>query len=317
MPSGVSLDGGFVLTDDDPMAVSIPRPASYTYLPLSIESDKNAANGGIKRTFSENVLATFDAPERISLAEIDPPTIQMKNDSQMGMSTGRRKSFQPSKKPNITISKFALSARTGMDDTAYESGRTVKAKKSEKEPGAHSVTRSLSGFARKPWMSGSRSLSPSRRDGPTPVEEGSVSSAPTSGHPSNLSKVLHNAEKLENGEVSNSTDSLLRQGSVLSKKPRRPLSTFLQKTPTEPTLPRSPSFTSLRKSLSSDKLSTLSRSPLSSERVPPMPRSISDRSINLGLDMAKKKDELWTAFRNLDGDFQKYDVRITQLAQRY
>ncbi len=306
MPLKGSLRGGDAFREDS-IPVQIPRPASYTYLPLSTDSDTDVTSGGIKRTFSENVLATLDVTEEgVSSADTDLSTSQKRGDSPTGNSLDRRKSARPVVKPKITISKFALSDEQGKDDTAYESRGTVKARKSDREIISRSVSRSLSGFARKSWISGSRSPSPDTRSGQDFIQDGATSDLQASGLSRCPPKLLQTDKTVEKSEAPESAKSPSRKGTVLNKKTRRPLSAFLQKSTAETILPRSPSLTSLRKSLSSDKLPSLDRSLPSSERIPPMPRSMStERLQSMGVDMSKKKDELWSAFRALDGDFHK------------
>lgn len=307
MPLGVRLRSSDALRDDA-MPVQIHRPASYTYLPLSADLDGEVSGGAIKRTFSENVLATIDGTEqRLPPAFIDPSTVQTQAASPVGVSVDRRKSPRPAAKPNITISKFAIAAKAGNDDTAYESRGLPKPRKSHREAMSHSVTRSLSGFAPKSWIPTSRSPSPSTRNGWNATQDEVTSTVQPSEHHSSPPTSLQQIDgKVDKDEASKFAGSPSRNRSVISKKTRRPLSTFLQKSPGEPTLGRRPSFNSLRKSLSSDKLPSGSSSPWSAERVPPMPRSMSkERSLTMGLDTPRKKDELWTAFRTLDSDFQK------------
>lgn len=307
MPLGMRLRSSDALKDDG-MPVRIHRPASYTYLPLSADLDGEVSGGAIKRTFSENVLATIDGTEqRVPLAHIDPPTVQTQTDSPVEIAFDRRKSPRPAAKPNITISKFAIAAaKAGDDDTAYESRVLAKPRKSHREAMSHSVTRSLSGFGRKSWMSASRSPSPSTRKGWKGTQDEETSTLQSSGHHSSPPRSMQIDGKVDRDEAPESAGSPSRNASVISKRTRRPLSTFLQKLPGEPDLVRRPSFSSIRKSLSSDKLPSLSSSTVSAERVPPMPRSMStERSQHMGYDTPRKKDELWTAFRTLDGDFQK------------
>lgn len=307
MPLGVRLRSSDALRGDA-TPVQIHRPASYTYLPLSADLDGGVSGGAIKRTFSENVLATIDGTEqRVPPPHIDPSTVQTQAGSPVRISIDRRKSPRPTAKPNITISKFEIAAKGGNDDTAYESRGLAKPRKSHREAMSHSLTRSLSGFAPKSWIPASRSPSPDKRNVWNDTQDGVPSTVePSEDHSSPPISLQQMSEIVDKDEASKLTGSPSRNGSVISKKSRRPLSTFLQKSPGEPALSRRPSFSSLRKSFSGDKLPSLSSSPLSAERVPPMPRSMStERSQTMGLDTPRKKDELWTAFRALDSDFQK------------
>ncbi|KAI9873329.1 MAG: hypothetical protein M1830_000539, partial [Pleopsidium flavum] len=214
-------------------------------------------------------------------------------------------------KPKITISKFALSVDQGKDETAYEARGTAKARKSDREVTSRSVSKTLSGFARKSWISGSRSPSPGTRSGQDIVQDGATLDVQAKGLSISSPKLSQVDKTEEKGEVARSPS---RRGTVSSKKTRRPLSAFLQKSTAETTLPRSPSLTSLRKSLSGDKLRSLDKSLPSSERIPPMPRSMStERLQSIGFDTSKRKDELWSAFRALDGDFQKFKSKSSAL----
>lgn len=116
-----------------------------------------------------------------------------------------------------------------------------------------------------------------------------------------------------NGEV-----PLARKGTVL-KKAKRPLSAFIPSTKSSEkvALTKSPSLSSLRSKISLEKLvpSTVEKeaevimtSDASSPKVPPMPNFASvsaERTFQVAESTFKKKDELWTAFRSLDAEYQK------------
>lgn len=306
MASRRSLEGGDAY-GQTPISVQLPRAASFTFLPVSTNSDIDAVNGGIKRTFSENALARFDVVEEGASPEDAGLSMRQKRDKPLTANNlDRRKSTRPTIKPKITISKFALSASQGEDDTTYQSRTTSIPKKSDREAAPRSVSRSLSGFARKSWISASRSPSPGRRGEQNFLYDGAVSDGEVAAKTPSPPKVLPIDKGREMADSPELGKSPSRKGTVLVKKSHRPLSAFLQRSTVETGLPRSPSLTSLRKSLSNDKLPSLNRSSSPSEKIPPMPRSTStERLQNMGLDMSKKKDELWSTFRALDGHFQK------------
>lgn len=295
---------------NEPISVHIPRPASYTSFPDAINGlGDDSTSSGFQRTFSDNALSTIDRTEAdVSPAHIASSTMQIRSESPSGILLDRQKSARSRPKPNITISKFALAAKAGGHDTTYESRNAVIPQVPLQDVASHSVTKSLSGFARKSWLSRSRSPSPSTPDGSDLTHDGTSSSSTTSILSASPPRAHGKDLALANGEADGSVITASRRGSVFGKKTRRPLSAFLQKNPAEPPLPRPPSMSSLRRSFSSDKLSSLNGSMLHSERVPPMPQlgaAEHNRALGQNVYKNKKKDELWSVFRALDADFQK------------
>ncbi|KAK3046497.1 hypothetical protein LTR09_012023 [Extremus antarcticus] len=126
--------------------------------------------------------------------------------------------------------------------------------------------------------------------------------------------------------------SISRKNTTIKKKPR-PLSNLFKgqmvdenKTPTEPTRgrrlvssssvadhdipatykPQRPPVPSLPKSFSTDKLPSIRSGMPAQHRAAPMPRLLSPTEKPPGFMQPKKKDELWSTFRMLDGDFTKF-----------
>ena len=84
---------------------------------------------------------------------------------------------------------------------------------------------------------------------------------------------------------------------------RRPLSTFIRRNSSKST---NLSIASVPRSFSFDKLSSLHHNSFPSANSLLSHKSASsDRLQNIGTDLSAKKDELWSSFRALDGDFHK------------
>ncbi|KAI9730814.1 MAG: hypothetical protein M1834_005532 [Cirrosporium novae-zelandiae] len=106
----------------------------------------------------------------------------------------------------------------------------------------------------------------------------------------------------------------LRRKETVLQKARRPLSVILPRTKSETNIPKSPSMHSLRQSLSSDRLSSFMRSHHSNEGVPPLPSNPSMEKLQkVGSEVFRKKDELWSVFRTLDADYQKFLTKPSAL----
>lgn len=272
---------------------TIPRSASCDHIPNGTISNVPPKPHSIKRTLSENALVSLHGG--VSRQPFEPEKL-----STIDRGDGYHSSTRSINKPRITISKYTLA-------TEYD-GNAMYARETEKGPDpagsgrkSRSVSGSLSSFAKKSWTTASRSPSPKKRS--TLLEEATLS-RPRLDHArpfpsSSVNKLVQNGRKLPNGSASD----LARHGSMVGKKPRRPLSVFLGKAPAEPKIPLVPS---IPRSFSTDRLPAISQTHSSSGAPPTIPKSISsDRLQNLGVDSLRKRDELWGAFRALDGDFHK------------
>lgn len=272
---------------------AIPRSASCDHISNGAISNVPPEPHGIKRTLSENALATVQGGVSRQLFEPE-------NLGSIDRDVGIHSSTRSDNKPRITISKYTLATQyDGIPTYARETEKGADIVGSGPKP--RSVSGSLSNFAKKSWSTASRSPSPRKRS--TMLEETALSK-PRLDHPrpspsSSANKPIQNGRKPPNGSASD----LARHGSTVGKKPRRPLSVFLGKSPSEPKIPLVPS---IPKSFSSDRLPAISQTHSSSETPPSIPKSVSsDRLQNLGVDSLRKRDELWGAFRALDGEFHK------------
>lgn len=284
----------------------LPRSASYTHLPGTEESQPTE---GIKRTFSDNVLALspYGSP-KAGRSPYVPSKELLRSASRKG-------------KGQFTVTKFTLSAEdlestTGNDpERPAAIGTTEKLKPSS----ARSVSSTFRSFARRPWKtSSSRSPSPSpspkeakklaksRNVSPVRKQSISIRSEPVAASPPVASRPGSRSSNAEDSALPTSDESghiPLQRPSSQKKPSRRPLSAILQinRSETELSLSKRPSMQSLRSRISSDKLS---RPP--PVKVPPIPSSLSsDRLSSASVDVNKRKDSLWSVFRTLEADFQK------------
>lgn len=282
----------------------LPRSASYTHLPGVQESQPT---NGIKRTFSDNVLAlSSDGSPKAGRPPYVPSRELLRSASKRG-------------KGQITVTKFTLSAEdlesTTVDDTERQA--PVRSTEKPKPSTGRSVSSTFRNLARRPWKtSSSRSPSPSPKEvrklaksrnvSPTRKQSTSILSGLVAASQSSTSRPCSRPSDVEDMVLPGTaqTEHLPLQRSPSQHKPsRRPLSAILHrnKSETELGLSKKPSLQSLRRRKSSDKLSS---PPLI--KVPPIPSSLSsDRLSSVSVDSNKRKDPLWGVFRTLEADFQK------------
>jgi len=275
---------------------TIHRSASHTQLAGETASDATPTRtSSIHRSFSENILA--NTPGNVLRNK------STKQQSEGGVKTRRslrtlgsikRRSTHRESEPHYTITEFIVGADQSSEKNKYEPSIHEGGRTPDRELKTRSVSGSLSKFARKSWASTSRSPSPS----PSKRKlRGEAAVAPES-QPNHASS----AEGPQNA-----ANGVLRRNSFLGKKTRRPLSSLLsngpdgQDTPSVPPIP---------KSFSTDKLPSLDHQYSSLNNPPALPKSKSfDRLQGMGIETQRKKDELWSVFRHLDGEYQKFQSR--------
>lgn len=278
---------------------TVPRSASYTNLPRVQESQPAE---GIKRTFSDNVLASSpgEAPKNGR-----SPYLASK-DLLRSVSKGKAK---------VAVAKFTLSAEDLESETRKGRKRSsaVEITEKQKPTPSRSVSSAFRNLARKSWRTSSRSPSPSPKEvkkraksrnvSPEKKQSISIGSQPVTAPLSVMSRPPSPSDDVELRISPGKTPLPQQRQQSQAKKSRRPLSAIIQKKKSEPelTLSKTPSLQSLRSRASSDKLAKL---PLA--QVPPIPSSLStDRLSSASVDINKKKDPLWTVFRTLEADYQK------------
>ena len=305
MPETTSEFTSYVPTDSETPA--IPRSASYTQLPVTAHQEITLGTSGLKRNFSENALTNGDEPlERRSslkqpLDEENKKTPFINGNKGLG----RRKSARSKISPKVTVSKFTLAPDRIGDDHASLPNPEVKNATVNRESKVRSVSGSLSSFARKSWISASRSPSPSKRQ-PISGNEGAPDSSSLARSKSR--SAVDKKGESRDGKTNGIVNPPSRRGTALGKKPRRPLSTFLGKALPEPDFDSSHPVPLIPKSFSTDRLPWLLQNQSQSQlgMTSASLRSMSsERLQGIGLESSRKKDELWNIFRALDGEFQK------------
>lgn len=286
---------------------TIPRSASYTQLPTTAKVDATPGRtSSLSRSFSENVLVNIqgnvsrhsstrkgseDAPRR-SLRRLGSTKRQKESDTQ------------------FTISKFTIGPDPTSQDIADESKFRKDGTTQTTERKTPSVAGSISSLARKSWISKSRSPSPSPtktlRRKETGLRAESTHQVNGSSPAVDVKTFSLPAAEGRDGSLDSSSNiyakgSLSRRNSVLTRS-RRPLSSLLSKAhPSE-----TPSVPPIPKSYSTDRL-PLSSKQSTSSKPPAVPKSWSpERLQGLGTETPRRKDELWSVFRTLDGEYQKW-----------
>ena len=273
----------------------------------SPSSKTTLEQGGIRRTYSETVLSDLDNGDRQHLSKsVSISDITLGADIVKGIS--RQKSRRFTQKPKFTISKFSVTEKPKREETIDLPKAAIISDRLEGKVKARPVVGSLSSFARKSWTTASRSPSPS--PGRSSGEDLHSNSLPNvaSTHPS--SPIKADPVEIQVLPVTEGDRPIKRRKSFIGRKSKRPLSAFIGKGTPGGEDPR-PGVPTIPKSFSTDRLPSLVRDHHPLERPPLIPRSTSsDRLQGLLLESPRKKDELWSNFRSLDGEFQKY-VEIT------
>ncbi|KAL4906062.1 hypothetical protein BDW74DRAFT_137896 [Aspergillus multicolor] len=277
----------------------LSRAASYNNLPDLAASEPGSP--GLRRTFSD--LTFQKQPESPS-----------KEDVAAGKDILRRTSLRRSKhKSTVAVSRFTISTEDLTDAPATESPDAPPKIPQTRAPSPvarPSKARSMSGrlvsFARKPWMSSSpnRSTSPSSKTARLRTLQGedSASQTPSSRSSGSLDLVTGPESAVPT-----------RKRTILTKRPRRPMvAVVTQSRVDSPSTPSSPSPGSLLAKGSLERLTSSFN--VSTPVLPPTAKTTSfPGNISGNLDPPKKKDELWSAFRGLEADFQKFQTKSTAL----
>ena len=292
---------------EDADTTSIPRAASYAQLPkeTAFRASPRRTNS-LSRSFSENVLVNMQgrlSRQNVTTREEESQGNLKARRSLRRLSSLKRQSTKRDTGPQFTISKFTIGPDDSPDELVYKPKTRTNELTPDRERKARSVSGSLSNFARKSWMSASRSPSPS------PNKRQARQEKDTNGDIENnypKEAILHDTSNgYANGHVKvpSRRNSLLRRGS------RRPLSSILSKSPGPDTHLVPP----IPKSFSTDKLPSLDHKS-SGSSTPPVPSVKSNERMQIvGAEPSRKKDPLWSAFRSLDGEYQKFQSRPSTL----
>ena len=262
-----------------PPVPSLPRSASYTYLP--------------------------SAPRPRTQSDASPSTSRTR--SRRNKSRRRSEDAQA-----IRISNFVPKNVAQPPDTSYQP--TPEAKPSKEPPHiSRSVSENFASFALKSWVSSSRSPSPHNRKRERSARP-EIPSAHKKVVPAPGKQNLDaSPERLGYAKPTNySIRGMSLRGSTLLRKSKRSFDPLQKQIDVEEIRSVSPPL-SIPRSISSDRLSSLAKI-FASERISPISRNSSSEKLHTSSrDVGRKKDELWTAFRGLDQDFQKFQSKSSAL----
>ncbi|KAL8720563.1 MAG: hypothetical protein Q9181_007892, partial [Wetmoreana brouardii] len=265
------------------------RHKENTFATVEHSDISNLDTPAITRSASSIQLGSPSAPDlrRTYSAHALPDSYQnledgnQNSESATGAEMKERQNCQSIPRPKVAVSQFTLGPPVETVDGELE---LQEARMNGKR---RSMSRSLSRLARRSWISSPRSPSPppsasKRQDTPHEAISGR--------------KSLHTSRSLP------SSTSDTENTSKGPKNQRRPLSTMVGKVSPVATVPSVPP---VPKSLSTDKLPLVHNPTF--EIAPIVPNQISsERLQDSGTEVSRKKDELSSAFRALDADFQKH-----------
>ena len=218
----------------------------------------------------------------------------------------------PLRRPTVSTrrsSRFLSFSRSREPSAERKAEKTPKdtAKEADLPSASASPARSLSKLRRKSWIVSSQpsSTSSPTAEKTTPRSDESPKKKPAT--EANKRKPQPTVDSIpEDTEArvpsQDHVDPLRTPAAPLDKKNKRLSALLTANGPAVPSLP---------KSFSTDQLPTYpSHSPISPTHIPPLPRNISAEKLKGFKTEPRKKDELWTVFRNLEADLRKYDISL-------
>jgi hypothetical protein len=283
-----------------PEAPKLPKAASYTYFPRVKDLQQEPPVVDLRGSISEDDLNNGGITARTS-------------DSSRGTSPSSEDApetdavHMPPLRPKIASRRSSrfLSFSSRSRDPSVDSKSSRKPEKSRTEamtkaesPGG-SPARSLTKLRRKSWIvTGQQQQQQRSASSPTRgrLSEQTKNSTKRSQTPADAKRKTTIPEDSEARDVTPELHHV-----PLGKKNKR-ISGFFNATnaPPVPPLPNLKSFSTDRLPLH-----THFPTPLSPNSVPPLPRNISAEKLRGTKTEPRKKDELWTVFRTLDGDLRK------------
>ncbi|MCJ1396888.1 hypothetical protein MMC11_000078 [Xylographa trunciseda] len=291
----------------------IPRSASYVNIPLAanegiLEHESISGKSGIRRTFSENVLSTLDNGLWRRTTSEDSG-----NGGQKGTSINklvRRKSGLFRKDMKVHVSRITIDEQQASLEIAELPKAVLRNHRDDRESKTRSVSGSLTNLARKSWLGASRSPSPNKRRSVSTASEqfnaGVIQE--TNRFPLKKSPPPPLPVSIEKSKLLTNDDHVtLERKESTAKKAKRPLSVILRKSALPPVL-KSPGIPvpSIPKSFSQDTISPLPNGKPPPNHAQALLRSTSTEKLqSSGADVSRKRDELASNFRSLDGEYQK------------
>ena len=284
------------------------QSASYTHLataPDTFNLGSNTEETSVKRTFSENTLSNLENGIRLQLSsgEIADGSAEESRYNKLL----RRKSSRFQNVTKLMGTKITLAEQQANPELAKLSKALSRDGYPEREARLRPVSGSLTSLART-WIGASRSPSPNKRHSIAAKSSADDLSMGMVHHRRlSLEGSLEQKKIAEKGSgTTNGHVIALERKDTIRKKMRRPLSAMLGKP--VPLDEDKPAVPQLPRSISRDKLATVRYGRPALNPLPPVvPRSAStERMSSFGSDTPRRRDELWSSFRALDGEFQKY-----------
>ncbi|KAK0104955.1 hypothetical protein ONS95_005216 [Cadophora gregata] len=290
----------------------LPRSASFHSLPTldaQYKSEKDrivAAEVPAESTVSQTLNMRDGKPGGNKLIKEERPKLER---------VGRTKSLVARPKSWIQKYKGSSPERKNSSESAATTPSdappvpAISKSIRDKDNKTKTVSESFATFARKSWISSSRSPSPSNRKPPRDVENGGKSAAESkmSGSPLTSSRAVNPPPKFEKAPRTVSTDS-----------PPKPRPTTYQKIKQRPasvlmTFTNFNSTNSSTSSLPRSSLDNRSTPRTSTDRVPALPKNFSTDKFHINGEPTRRRDELWSSFRSLENDFSKFQSKSWSL----
>lgn len=319
---------------------SLPRAFSSPTLPdlvsVDVKQSSPPKDDSLIRSASFSSLTSIDTEykngmERLTFADVPPESAgdMKEQDSKPGNRLtkeerpkieriGRRKSLVARPKSWIQRVKGSperqSSAPLGIT-TPSEIPPVPAISKATRDNKTKSVSESFATFAKKSWISSSRSPSPNRIPPKGTDSERQAGGSKMTGSPITSSSRSANASPTKLEAASNTSSDNPAKSSLLQSKS----TTALQKLKGRPSsvLMNFTSFQSANSSQSSLHRSSLdnrSTPRTSTDKVPPVSNvAVLEKLQNAAKDKPQRRDELWSAFRSLENDFTKFQAKSWSL----
>ena len=303
-----------------------PRSASYTF--LGHAATKNPAYNAPLAITNRGSFCEQDliAPMVDDSTDTSPPESSgwstPADDQMMPVSLPQDLVAELHKSPKITVtadSEHNPSPPASLKDVtpSIDSAKVLPAPVPNDRARSPSKSRSLAKRLSRKLSSAppSRSPSPSNRTrepkADEPAQDVAVASLPVASRPvvsrrkSMFRRRDSEKNKEDDTEAPESSGFLARRGTVLKRRSTKTVVPTVRASMEEPNNSRPPPMPQLPKSFSTDKLHTTSH--LHPDRAMPMPSLASAEKYQTlpALTLPRKKDELWSVFRSLDGDYTK------------
>ncbi|RDW94369.1 DUF1765-domain-containing protein [Coleophoma crateriformis] len=294
-----------------PRNEELPRSASFPHLPI-LDAPQYTSEKELQRGLSSDSLALPTTEkkksENVSARELKAGKKLSKEDRPKVDRIGRRMSLVARPKSWIAKVKGGSPERNSTPEEPSLPAKEIPPVPTISKPPrekSKTVTDSFANFARKSWISTSRSPSPNRvqpKENEKVQQEEGPKSVGISSSPSSSNLAVPTLDKATHSNAGKVADSPTKRSGLLKK--ARPQSVLMSFTHTNST---NSSTSSLPRS-SADNRSTPRTS---TDKISPLPNPL--EKLQSIVTEPRKKDELWSAFRSLDNDFSKFQSKTSAL----